>query len=1089
MSLKDEPGSFYVVSDNMQKYAEMAKEKLSININADSSGSDHFINTMREISELEKIYENESMEKVMNRLCSSAELMSWVSIIFSMIIFGKTDGNSIEPVTIHFSNAPYLKVWKNKFQNGDNDAENISNDGLNVYEFIPGDVTSMAGCYSNKYFVIPPKEVTRDNAVLWKKFYHMLMDSANFQNALNNDINEIYKIMLMLSANSMPDNTPLRIIKAIIFNCISLNSIFDIEEELPHKVINNISFFSTNLDYIVKNPFTDDIYLVSSENRYFSLYPFSNQLIGYIEKGRCVISKIRIKIPKSNNMVILFTDINYYITFFGDKNQEKTALCKIALSKKYEDNHIKEIVNLGTFCMYPDIPLEYENRCSQYIYLSNEASVIESDNMYNDRISRVYIPKNILNNIPGSSETAMLRYNIRLNFISSPKQHHIIKINDSDNNYTGCILNLRTLSKNYPAFLSTENVTNISLLADSIHVNKNSNMYAYVDFGNSTSAVGYRINNGVLQTDDIKGGEPLIRKLLTVYDKKSYSIFINSSDDYKLNKIPSYLINYDSYDLINDFLKYSLILMPLTGNISETENAGLQISIDFKPKCSRTVYYTKTGSKYHYDSKCGCGTYYLCVLDEAVRMGLKPCKQCIFESNMDKLHIMIFNLCYIAVYNAVTKNCSNIFIFPTFQNEKCYNTIYSIWSLVIDKVRDIFSVNVINMLKCNKKYLLYDSVASIEDIKSVGNNVVITNVHMGDSGTDMSAIFIDKFGSKKLCAYSSVSYGGKNLLTSVVSDMLSHIELKQDAETFFFGTNGKKAFINFPESDEYSKNIAKKICLQFFLNNKRKGKPRNKNWHYYFSHLLDRAKVNTSTGDNAMDIKARADLLFRYAVLMPVIKDFILKAFTLCDSDENTVVSIEFSGGASQGLIIADEITDKRFFSNIKDYFRSSFRLNDLSVSDNNPKKQIIEKINEYSISVDDKGIYNIDTSSDLLSVLDSKVQVHINSSGSLFNDFDKYISEIIARFIPDENMSQLFKNSFVDSPAESTRNETKAQLSQKQNGSSLILAEESEIYSEMMRNTAYMFEAVRLIANHFGKGFSESGMSGNVNEEYRFTN
>lgn len=43
---------------------------------------------------------------------------------------------------------------------------------------------------------------------------------------------------------------------------------------------------------------------------------------------------------------------------------------------------------------------------------------------------------------------------------------------------------------------------------------------------------------------------------------------------------------------------------------------------------SRTVYYTETGSKYHYDSKCGRGTYYPCTLDEALDKGLEPCKKC-----------------------------------------------------------------------------------------------------------------------------------------------------------------------------------------------------------------------------------------------------------------------------------------------------------------------------------------------------------------------------------------------------------------------------------------------------------------------------
>lgn len=45
-------------------------------------------------------------------------------------------------------------------------------------------------------------------------------------------------------------------------------------------------------------------------------------------------------------------------------------------------------------------------------------------------------------------------------------------------------------------------------------------------------------------------------------------------------------------------------------------------------KESRTVYYTETGSKYHFDSKCGRGDYFPCTLDEAIEMGLEPCKKC-----------------------------------------------------------------------------------------------------------------------------------------------------------------------------------------------------------------------------------------------------------------------------------------------------------------------------------------------------------------------------------------------------------------------------------------------------------------------------
>lgn len=45
----------------------------------------------------------------------------------------------------------------------------------------------------------------------------------------------------------------------------------------------------------------------------------------------------------------------------------------------------------------------------------------------------------------------------------------------------------------------------------------------------------------------------------------------------------------------------------------------------------RTVYYTRTGSKYHYENPCGRGTYYPCTLAEAKARGLEPCGKCVLH--------------------------------------------------------------------------------------------------------------------------------------------------------------------------------------------------------------------------------------------------------------------------------------------------------------------------------------------------------------------------------------------------------------------------------------------------------------------------
>lgn len=49
------------------------------------------------------------------------------------------------------------------------------------------------------------------------------------------------------------------------------------------------------------------------------------------------------------------------------------------------------------------------------------------------------------------------------------------------------------------------------------------------------------------------------------------------------------------------------------------------------PKTSRTIYITRTGSKYHYDSTCNGGTYWPVPLSTATGMGLTPCDKCVHD--------------------------------------------------------------------------------------------------------------------------------------------------------------------------------------------------------------------------------------------------------------------------------------------------------------------------------------------------------------------------------------------------------------------------------------------------------------------------
>ena len=47
------------------------------------------------------------------------------------------------------------------------------------------------------------------------------------------------------------------------------------------------------------------------------------------------------------------------------------------------------------------------------------------------------------------------------------------------------------------------------------------------------------------------------------------------------------------------------------------------------PSGSNTVYITKTGKRYHYDSTCNGGNYFSTSLQDAIRRGLTPCQKCV----------------------------------------------------------------------------------------------------------------------------------------------------------------------------------------------------------------------------------------------------------------------------------------------------------------------------------------------------------------------------------------------------------------------------------------------------------------------------
>lgn len=53
------------------------------------------------------------------------------------------------------------------------------------------------------------------------------------------------------------------------------------------------------------------------------------------------------------------------------------------------------------------------------------------------------------------------------------------------------------------------------------------------------------------------------------------------------------------------------------------------------PENEKSVYITRTGEKYHYDSTCNGGTYFEVPMQTAIDMGLTPCNKCVGNAGGD----------------------------------------------------------------------------------------------------------------------------------------------------------------------------------------------------------------------------------------------------------------------------------------------------------------------------------------------------------------------------------------------------------------------------------------------------------------------
>lgn len=104
----------------------------------------------------------------------------------------------------------------------------------------------------------------------------------------------------------------------------------------------------------------------------------------------------------------------------------------------------------------------------------------------------------------------------------------------------------------------------------------------------------------------------------------------------KLNELPS-TSDYNGDGKVNIRDAAAIAKKISSSSISKVTTVATTTKISVKTTTTKstvssipsTVYITKTGKRYHYDSKCNGGTYFSCSYKDAIAKGLTPCQKCV----------------------------------------------------------------------------------------------------------------------------------------------------------------------------------------------------------------------------------------------------------------------------------------------------------------------------------------------------------------------------------------------------------------------------------------------------------------------------
>ena len=972
--------------------------------NAADGDSDHFISMVSMVEDHARKFVN--TPALLNQIAGDMQqgavnnLRLWFCTLVCAIVYGCENNTEIHINNAQFetvdaagkltpiANKEFLSVWKHKFDSevdsGNNNtaviggaaAFDCDDNSLN-YLSLDSDDPALAlgypntlGIYHDLLFVVPLKgfwlrdypnidQNHESQLPAWKrKCYQLYSDGTHLLENLKK-LNLKHRVLLNLTANAIAAGAPepLKLFQGLVQKYVPVTEIANIANvTIPsYKTIGALSFFKIegvlDLDDLVSNT----LYIgmdFDAANRPVcrTTYPITRTMIDGLESRISSVTDMKLTIendrtnPKAVKGAVFSFKYHSKFRFLTAPNAVVASGAVTELryiypvTHEYDPSHMKGIKEMPSICMFPNLEAKHEHLCRCYTYFACDGSDIMLNPVANLKDECISLENGLFmgrqNNedyvlygsglkkgsvVTGFTERKTPSGTVHSTFVNVPE--HFIKVCDANGSECGYIVNI----KNTPALLEQDAGEIAFSVEPPVEPTEPQTLFAYVDFGSSTSYVNYKIGeHGGLQKNYISDRCTLRPLLIPYLSKDDYKLIMNDPDRNNAYKFLSISSTYDVNHGVADYYPYVDAWTPVVGTLR-----------GYEPKI-KTVTSHKT---------------------DLLIPGAAPASP----------YVIIYNICFTLACDAVANDCNCVEIIPSFPSEKYISSLSMIWAAAANRMQQTFPQlrisTYINGHVMNTG-LLYESIAVSVGTRQPDLNTMHISIDMGDGTTDMSAIYIDGSDVRHICGYASIEYAGKNLIKTVLKDILCNAP-RDTVDKLFKGALCER-YIGYgtslfaPNDASPTGNAEYMGFVDNLVNDFFRGTelhvPDDDSWE---NKVMDILNISKMQGSFSNDQKVAANFILRYMVLMPVIKDFIHTSIKNAGDiyrPESSSIKVRFMGGSSKGIDLFGALDSKRT-TNARDileqYFKNEFMklANSVytTVSDIDDKETLIQGLSKIS--------------------------------------------------------------------------------------------------------------------------------------------